>query len=95
MLTRLDLTKDLSAKRHLTKLVDVPKLCVPIMSHQQVRLTEEEIDRARVAFLEFDKDNSGSIDQVCRFHFHIFFGMILFAEAFFVRHFALCFAYRT
>ena len=30
-----------------------------------IRLTEQEIDQARVAFLEFDKDNSGSIDQVC------------------------------
>ena len=66
------------------------------MSHQQVRLTEEEIDRARVAFLEFDKDNSGSIDQVCRLHLaRFFFGMILFAGAFFVHHFASCFAYRT
>ena len=32
------------------------------------RLTEEEIDKARIAFLEFDKDNSGSIDQVANRH---------------------------
>ena len=30
----------------------------------EIRLTEQEIDKARLAFLEFDKDNSGSIDQV-------------------------------
>merc|ERR1711934_834314 len=29
----------------------------------EVRLTEQEIDQAREAFLEFDKDFSGSIDQ--------------------------------
>ena len=33
---------------------------------EDVRLTEQEIDQARVAFLEFDKDNSGSIDQVIK-----------------------------
>ena len=53
----------------------------------EVRLTEQEIDQAREAFLEFDKDGSGSIDQVCFFHFThtlcIFFCMILCVEVFF------------
>ena len=49
-----------------------------------VRLSEREIDQARKAFLEFDKDNSGSIDQVCAFfHFAPFVGMILCVEVFF------------
>ena len=40
-----------------------------------VRLSEREIDQARKAFLEFDKDHSGSIDQVCVFfHFAPFVG---------------------
>ena len=30
----------------------------------EVRLTEQEIDEARIAFLKFDADQSGSIDQV-------------------------------
>ena len=34
---------------------------------EDVRLTEQEIDQARVAFLVFDKDNSGSIDQVIKY----------------------------
>ena len=34
------------------------------MSKGDIRLTEEEIDQARLAFLEFDTDKSGTIDQV-------------------------------
>ena len=37
----------------------------------EVRLTEQEIDEARLAFLKFDADQSGSIDQV---NFILFFG---------------------
>ena len=35
------------------------------ISPEDVRLTEQEIDQARLAFLKFDTDGSGSIDQVC------------------------------
>ena len=49
-------------------------------SAEDVRLTEQEIDQARLAFLKFDTDGSGSIDQAClRFSFLFFFEMHKFS----------------
>ena len=63
------------------------ELCAEVKPPEQVCLTEEEIEKARMAFLEFDKDNNGSIDQVLLLpfppHTLLFLGgTILFAEVF-------------
>ena len=44
---------------------------------ESVRLTESEIDTARLAFLKFDTDGSGSIDQA-RLRFSFFFSFLFF-----------------
>ena len=61
-------------------------------SAEDVRLTEQEIDQARLAFLKFDTDGSGSIDQV-RFRLSSSFFCFCFCKD--IDTFSFFFAVRT
>ena len=49
---------------------------------ENVRLTEAEIDQARLAFLKFDTDGSGSIDQARLCFSFLFFFFVLKCTSF-------------